>query len=119
MGLVKEFREFAVKGNAVDIAVGLILGAAFTKIVNSIVDDVLMPPLGMAIGGVDFKDLAVVLREATTGAAGEPVPAVAIRYGALINNVVEFLIVALSVFLVVKAMNRVLRERGAPPPAQP
>src|SRR6266508_3251997 len=103
MGLIREFREFAVKGNAVDIAVGLILGAAFSKVVTSIVDDVLMPPIGLAIGGVEFKDLQVVLRDAGRTATGEVVPAVAVRYGSLIDTVIQFVILAFSVFVVVKA----------------
>ncbi|HEY7747039.1 MAG TPA: large-conductance mechanosensitive channel protein MscL [Desulfuromonadales bacterium] len=113
MGFVSEFKEFAVKGNAMDMAVGIIIGAAFTKIVNSIVSDIIMPPVGMAIGGVDFKNLQIVLKEASVSAAGEAVPAVAIRYGAFLNNVFEFLIVALSIFVVIKFMNRMLRQRAA------
>lgn len=113
MSFVSEFKEFAVKGNAMDMAVGIIIGAAFNKIVNSIVSDIIMPPIGMAIGGVDFKNLQLVLKEATTSAVGEAVPAVAIRYGAFLNTVIEFLIVALSVFTVIKFMNRLLRKREA------
>ena len=108
MGFVQEFREFAVKGNAVDMAVGIILGAAFNKIVTSLVNDVIMPPLGMATAGADIPDLALTLRAATPDT-----PAVLVRYGAFINTVIEFLIVALSVFVVVKMMNRVLRRREA------
>ncbi|MBE7465778.1 MAG: large-conductance mechanosensitive channel protein MscL [Planctomycetes bacterium] len=117
MGFVQEFKEFAVKGNAMDMAVGLILGAAFNKIVNSIVTDLIMPPIGMLIGGVDFKNLMIVLKEAAKGPAGEDIPAVGIRYGMFINTVVEFLIVALSVFVVVKMMNRLVRKREEPKPA--
>jgi large conductance mechanosensitive channel len=113
MSFVSEFKEFAVKGNAMDMAVGIIIGAAFTKIVNSIVSDIIMPPIGMIIGGVDFKNLTIVLKEASTSAAGEVLPAVAIRYGAFLNTVIEFLIVALSIFVVIKFMNRLLRKREA------
>jgi len=113
MGFVNEFKEFAVKGNAMDMAVGIIIGAAFNKIVNSLVADIIMPPIGMAIGGVDFKNLQLVLKEASTSSAGEAIPAVAIKYGAFLNTVIEFLIVALSVFVVVKFMNRLLRQREA------
>lgn len=113
MGFVTEFKEFAVKGNAMDMAVGIIIGAAFTKIVNSIVSDIIMPPVGMAIGGVDFKNLQIVLKESSTSAAGETLPAVAIKYGAFLNTVIEFLIVALSIFIVIKFMNRMLRQREA------
>jgi len=113
MGFVNEFREFAVKGNALDMAVGIIIGAAFNKIVNSIVSDIIMPPIGLLIGGVDFQNLQVVIKEAATAATGEAMPAVAIRYGAFLNTVIEFLIVALSVFVVVKFMNRMVRQREA------
>src|SRR5512145_2895298 len=113
MGFVSEFKEFAVKGNAMDMAVGIIIGAAFTKIVNSIVSDIIMPPVGMAIGGVDFKNLQIVLKEASTSAAGETLPAVAIKYGAFLNTVFEFVIVALSIFIVIKFMNRMLKQREA------
>jgi large conductance mechanosensitive channel len=107
--ILEEFKTFAVKGNAVDMAVGIILGAAFTKVVNSIVSDLIMPPLGVLIGGVDFSDLQVVLVKAT-----ESAPEVAIRYGAFITNVIEFLIVAWAVFFVVKVMNRMISLRPAP-----
>jgi large conductance mechanosensitive channel len=113
MGFVQEFRDFAVKGNAMDMAVGIILGAAFNKIVTSLVNDIIMPPLGILIGGVDFKNLQVVMRDARVNEAGTEVAAVAIRYGMFINTVIEFLIVAFSVFMVVKVMNRVIRQREA------
>jgi len=115
MGFFKELREFALQGNALDMAVGIILGAAFNKIVNSLVGDILMPPLGLMIGGVDFKNLQLVLKPATV--VGEAtLPAVAIRYGIFLNTVIEFAIIALSVFLVVRIMNRMIRART---PAQP
>jgi large conductance mechanosensitive channel len=113
MSFVSEFKEFAAKGNAMDMAVGIIIGAAFNKIVNSIVSDIIMPPIGMAIGGVDFKNLGIVLKDASTSAAGEVLPAVTIRYGAFLNTVIEFLIIALSVFIVIKFMNRLVRKREA------
>jgi large conductance mechanosensitive channel len=106
MGFWQEFKEFAVKGNALDMAVGIILGAAFNKIVNSLVNDILMPPLGIMIGGVDFKNLQVILKEAAAD-----MPAVVIRYGQFVNTVIEFLIVALSVFFVVKVMNKLIKIR--------
>jgi large conductance mechanosensitive channel len=116
MGFMAEFKEFAVKGNAMDMAVGIILGAAFNKIVTSIVQDLIMPPIGILLGNVDFKNLMVVLKGATVDAAGAAVPntEVAIRYGAFANTVIEFLIVALSVFVIVKFMNRLIRKREAP-----
>ena len=109
----QEVREFAVKGNAMDMAVGIILGAAFNKVVTSIVQDLIMPPIGILIGGVDFKNLQIVLREATVDAAGAPVAAVGIRYGMFINTLIEFLIIAFSVFVIVKFMNRLIRKREA------
>ncbi len=112
MGMLQEFKEFAVKGNALDMAVGIILGAAFNKVVQSIVGDLIMPPIGLMIGGVDFKNLQMVLKDPAVSAAGEVLPAVAIRYGAFVNTLIEFLVVALSVFLVVKVMNRLIRQRG-------
>jgi large conductance mechanosensitive channel len=111
MGLLKEFREFAVKGNAIDMAVGIIIGAAFGKIVNSVVNDLIMPPIGLLLGGADFRDLKLVLKEgiaAGTDAAGSATPEiaeVAIRYGLFINVLLDFLIVAFCVFMMVKAMN--------------
>jgi large conductance mechanosensitive channel len=114
-GILQEFKTFAVKGNAADMAVGIILGAAFTKVINSIVNDLIMPPLGLLIGGVEFSDLQIVLK----AAVGDD-PAVALRYGAFITNVIEFLIVAWAVFVVVKVMNRLIAGRPdpTPPPAQ-
>lgn len=111
MGLVKEFREFAVKGNAIDMAVGIIIGAAFGKIVSSLVNDVLMPPLGLLLGRMDFSNLAVTLYEKTATA-----PAVTLRYGLFINAIVDFVIVAFVVFMMVKQVNRLKREA---PPASP
>ena len=108
MSIIKEFQEFAVKGNAVDMAVGIIIGAAFGKIVNSLVTDVIMPPVGMLLGGADFSDLKVVLK-AATGDATE----VTLNYGLFINNIVNFLIVAFSIFLVVKAINRLKKSQPA------
>ncbi|MBX3354531.1 MAG: large-conductance mechanosensitive channel protein MscL [Phycisphaeraceae bacterium] len=111
---IKEFREFAVKGNAIDMAVGLVVGAAFNKIVQSIVNDIMMPPLGMAIGGVDFRDLAWVLQAASTDPeTGKAIPLVAVRYGAFLNTLIEFIIVAFSAFIAIKAMTRVMSLRGS------
>lgn len=110
--ILEEFKQFAVKGNAVDMAVGIILGAAFTKVVNSIVNDLIMPPLGLIIGGVDFSNLELVLKPAAGEAA-----AVSIRYGLFVTNVIEFLIVAWAVFVVVKIMNKIIAARPAPPAA--
>ena len=104
MGLLREFREFAVKGNVVDLAVGIIIGAAFGKIVSSLVEDVIMPPIGMVLGSVDFTNLALRLG---TGPDGEPI---ALRYGEFLQEIVNFLIVAAAVFLLVKAINKARRQ---------
>lgn len=113
MSMMKEFKEFAVKGNVVDMAVGIIIGVAFGKIVSSFVADVVMPPLGMLVGGIDFSNLAVTLRAATEG-----VEAVTLRYGMFIQAVFDFVIVAFAVFLVVKALNS-RRKKEAETPAAP
>jgi large conductance mechanosensitive channel len=111
MGIVQEFREFAIKGNAVDMAVGIVIGVAFTKVVTSLVNDVIMPPIGMLIGGVDFSDLVVKLREARVDEAGVEVAAVDIRYGLFVMNVIDFLIIAFTIFMVVRLMNKLIRKR--------
>lgn len=118
MGLIKEFRAFALRGNVIDLAVGIIIGAAFGKIVSSVVNDVLMPPLGLAMGRVDFSDKKVVLVAADEAARQ---PEVALSYGRFINVTIEFVIVALAVFMLVKAVNtarkRFEKEEVASPPA--
>jgi large conductance mechanosensitive channel len=111
MGLMKEFRDFAMKGNALDMAVGIIIGAAFNKIVSSLVNDVIMPPIGMLLGGVDFKNLQLTLKEASTSATGEIILAVAVRYGLFINTVIDFLIVAFTIFMVIRTINRLAQMR--------
>lgn len=111
MGLLKEFKEFAVKGNAVDMAVGIVIGAAFNKIISSLVNDVIMPPIGLLLGGVDFKNLELILKKASVDAAGAAAPAVALRYGLFINTVIDFLIVAFTIFMVIKVLNRLARAR--------
>ncbi len=126
MGMISEFRDFAMKGNVVDMAVGIIIGGAFGTIVKSMVSDVIMPPVGLAMGGVDFADKKFMLKEATTKiVGGEPVavPAVTLNWGVFINNVISFLIVAFCVFLLIKAMNtakkRFEKEQEAAPPKAP
>jgi large conductance mechanosensitive channel len=105
MSIVTEFKEFAIKGNAVEMAVGIIIGAAFGGVINSLVNDIVMPPLGYIIGGVDFANLTVVLKETV-----ETTPAVAIKYGLFINKVINFCVVALCMFIVVKGMNHLKRD---------
>ncbi len=112
MGLLQEFKEFAVKGNMIDMAVGIIIGAAFGKIVSSLVDAIVMPALGWVIGGVDFSTLAVTL--GANARTGEPVT---IGYGAFIQSLVDFLIVALAIFVALKAINKLKRRAPAPAPA--
>jgi len=110
----EDFKAFAVKGNAIDMAIGIVIGAAFNKIVNSIVTDLMMPPLGLLIGGVDFKNLQVVLQHSKAATDSAPAVAeVAVRYGAFLNSIMEFLIVGLSAFIAVKVMSRVMRARSA------
>lgn len=108
MSMMREFKEFAVKGNVMDMAVGIIIGGAFGKIVSSVVSDVIMPPIGLLLGGVNFTDLAVVLKEAVGETA-----AVSINYGQFLQTVVNFLIVAWAVFLVVKGLNALRRREEA------
>ena len=117
--MFKEFKAFIMRGNVLDLAVAVIIGAAFGKIVTSFVNDLLMPPIGMITGGVDFSDKKVVLRQAVTDAAGKIVtPENAVMYGKFINNVIDFLIVALAIFLVIKMINR-LKRQASPKPAEP
>lgn len=112
MSLVQEFKEFAVKGNVVDMAVGIIIGGAFGKIVSSLVNDVVMPPVGVILGGVDFSNLAITL-------AGTGEDAVQLKYGSFIQTSLDFFIVALAIFALVKAMNSLKRAEEAAPPAPP
>jgi len=98
MGLAKEFRDFAMRGNVIDMAVGIVIGGAFGTIVKSMVDDVLMPPIGMALGRVDFSELGFTLQKASVGPNGEEVPAVILRYGNFINAVIAFIIIAFALF---------------------
>ncbi len=114
MSILSEFKAFAVKGNVVDMAVGIIIGAAFGKIVTSFVGDVIMPPVGLLIGGVDFTDLAITLK-----AAEGTAPAVVLSYGKFIQTVLDFVIVAFAIFMGVKAINRLKREEAAAPEAPP
>jgi large conductance mechanosensitive channel len=111
---MKEFKAFSMRGNVVDMAVGIIIGGAFGKIVSSFVKDVVMPPIGVLIGGVDFSDLAITLKEA----AGEA-PAVVIAYGSFIQTLVDFIIIAFAIFIAVKAMNSLKKKEEEKPAAPP
>ena len=112
MSIAKEFREFAVRGNVIDMAVGVIVGTAFGKIVSSFVSDVIMPPIGVLVGGVDFTDLAFILKEAA-GAA----PAVVVAYGKFLQTVIDFTIIALVIFMVVRLINSLKKKEEAAPVA--
>lgn len=114
MGMMSEFKSFAMRGNVVDMAVGIVIGGAFGKIVSSFVNDVLMPPIGMLIGGVDFSDLTIVLQAAT-----EEAEAVTIKYGAFIQTVLDFVIIAFAIFMVIKAMNSMKKKEEEKPAAPP
>ncbi len=114
MGMIKEFKEFAVKGNVVDMAVGIIIGAAFGKIVSSFVADVIMPPIGLLMGGVDFTNLAITLKEAV----GDT-PAVLLSYGKFIQSLVDFIIVAFAIFIAVKAINSMKKKEEEKPEEPP
>jgi large conductance mechanosensitive channel len=123
--MLKEFREFAVKGNVIDMGVGIIIGAAFGKIVDSLVKDVIMPPIGLMLGQVDFSNLFAVIKNGNppppypTVEAAQSAGAVTVNYGLFINHIITFLIVAFAVFLLVRAVNRLRRQQEAAPPAPP
>ena len=121
MGFIKEFKEFAMKGNVMDMAVGVIIGGAFGKIVSSLVDDVLMPIIGKLTGGVSFVDLFVTLGDGDykTLAAAKEAGAAVIAYGQFIQNIVDFLIVAFCIFLMLKGINKMNRKKEEPKPAEP
>lgn len=114
MNMMSEFKKFAVRGNVVDMAVGIIIGAAFGKIVSSFVNDVLMPPIGILVGGVDFSALSITLREAVGEAA-----AVTLNYGVFVQAIVDFLIIAFAIFMAIKAMNKLQQEEEAEAEPEP
>jgi large conductance mechanosensitive channel len=120
MSLAKEFKAFAMRGNVLDMAVGIIIGGAFGKIVGSLVNDVIMPPIGLLLGNMDFSQMAIMLKKESIDAAGSTIPAVTIGYGMFINTIINFLIVALAIFMVIKAMNAAKKKEEAnlavPPP---
>lgn len=119
MKLVDEFKAFAMRGNVVDMAVGIIIGGAFGKIISSFVGDVLMPPLGLLLGGIDFKDMSITLKDAVMNGAEVVTPAVSLNYGMFIQNVVDFLIIAFAIFMAIKAMNSLKKKEEEVPAAPP
>jgi large conductance mechanosensitive channel len=114
MSMMSEFRDFAMRGNVVDMAVGIVIGGAFGKIVSSFVNDVLMPPIGIALGGVDFADLAMILKEASGDVA-----AVTLNYGSFIQTVIDFIIIAFAIFMVIRTMNNLKKKEEAKPATPP
>ena len=114
MSMIQEFKAFAMRGNVVDMAVGIIIGGAFGKIITSLVNDVIMPPIGLLLGGVDFSKLGIPLRQAT-----ETAEAVILKYGVFINTVIDFVIDALAIFFLVRAMNSLKRKKEETPAAPP
>jgi large conductance mechanosensitive channel len=120
MGFISEFKAFAMRGNVMDMAIGIVIGAAFGKIVSSFVKDVVMPPIGMITGGVDFSDMKMTLKEAVVdGAGAETAAAVTLNYGMFVNTVIDFLIIALAIFVVVKIMNKAKKKEEEAPAAPP
>lgn len=117
MGMMSEFKEFAMRGSVIDLAVGVVIGAAFGKIVTVFVDKIIMPPIGLLIGGVDFSKWVVTLKEATVDAAGKEIPAVVLGLGEFLNTLIQFIIIAFAIFMVIKALNRVSRKPEAAPAA--
>jgi large conductance mechanosensitive channel len=120
MGMIQEFKEFAMRGNVIDLAVGVVIGGAFGKIVTALVDKIIMPPIGLLIGGVDFSSWVITLKEATVDAAGAAVPAVTIGIGDFLNTLIQFIIIAFAIFIVVKVINKLHKKEEAPPaPPEP
>ena len=119
MSFLQEFKAFAMKGNVVDLAVGFLIGGAFGKIVSSLVSDVIMPPVGLLIGGVNFRNLVIPLKPAGVDAAGKATEAVSIHYGNFIQVSLDFIIIAFSIFLLIKAINSLRKKQAATPPPPP
>lgn len=115
MSIISEFKEFAMRGSVVDLAVGVVIGAAFGNIVTALVDRVVMPPIGLLIGGVDFADWVIPLRAATVDAAGEEVPEVVIGIGEFLNTMIQFVIIAFAIFVAIKLINKLNRKKEAEP----
>ncbi|GLQ90502.1 large-conductance mechanosensitive channel protein MscL [Dyella flagellata] len=118
MSVLQEFKEFAMRGNVVDMAVGVVIGGAFGKIVTSLVNDVIMPPLGWITGGIDFSAMKVVIRQADNSNPAHKIPEIAIAYGSFINSIIAFLIVAFAIFMLVKFINRFYTKAAAATPPE-
>ena len=119
MSMLKEFKEFAMRGNVIDLAVGVVIGGAFGKIVSSLVDQIIMPPIGLLTGGIDFSQMKWVLKPADNTDPAHKIAEVGIGYGTFINTLIQFLIIAFAIFLVVKGINRLTRRQEAAPAAPP
>ncbi|WP_130619749.1 large-conductance mechanosensitive channel protein MscL [Dyella amyloliquefaciens] len=119
MSMIKEFKEFAMRGNVIDLAVGVVIGGAFGKIVTSLVDQLIMPPIGLLTGGIDFSQMKWVLKPADNSDPAHKIAEVAIGYGTFINTLIQFIIIAFAIFLVVKAINKLTRRQEAAPAAPP
>jgi large conductance mechanosensitive channel len=121
MKIVEEFKAFALRGNVIDLAVGIIIGAAFGKIISSLVSDILMPPFGLVIGGINFTDIKIIMKDAIKDPATGKVlkEAVAFKIGNFIQTVIDFTIIAFSIFMIVKGMNKMSKDKPAEPPAEP
>ena len=117
MGLIKEFKEFAMRGNVLDMAVGIVIGGAFGKIVSSFVEDILMPPIGVLLGGVNFSDLKIVFKQAVMDGENVVTPEVALRYGNFIQVIIDFLIIAFAIFMLLKAVNKFNKKKEEAPAA--
>jgi large conductance mechanosensitive channel len=117
--MISEFKEFAMRGNVIDLAVGVVIGGAFGKIVTALVDQIIMPPIGMVTGGIDFADLKWVLKPADVSNPAHKIPEIAIQYGAFFNTIIQFVIIAFAIFLMIKAINRLNRKVPPPPPPPP
>lgn len=117
MGLIKEFKEFAMRGNVLDMAVGIVIGGAFGKIVSSFVEDILMPPIGVLMGGVNFSDLKIVFKQAVMDGENVVTPEVALRYGNFIQVIIDFLIIAFAIFMLLKAVNKFNKKKEEAPAA--
>lgn len=119
MGMMQEFKQFAMRGSVIDLAVGVVIGGAFGKIVSALVDKIIMPPIGLLIGGIDFSSWVITLKHASVDAAGETIPAVTLGIGDFINTLIQFILIAFSIFVVIKAINSMHRKQKETPAAPP